>query len=102
MKKKLPLIVAALIILAALLVAIPFSPRILSAMKNRFREIKANALATPIPTTLVSSKGPWGPLISRDAPAFTNSESSPASQATDNSYDSIWRSNGTPAWLAYD
>lgn len=41
-------------------------------------------------------------LISRNVPAFASSGYYPASDANDNSYDTSWRSQGTPAWLAYD
>src|SRR5579859_2379760 len=41
-------------------------------------------------------------LISRNVPAFSSSSFSPASYANDESYDTSWRSRGTPAWLAYD
>jgi len=46
-------------------------------------------------------KNPMG-LISRGVPAFASSGYTPASNANDNSYDTTWRSQGTPAWLAYD
>ncbi len=42
------------------------------------------------------------PLISRSVPAFASSASYPASNANDDSYDTTWRSQSTPAWLAYD
>src|SRR5579863_590464 len=43
------------------------------------------------------------PLISRNVPAFSSSNSStPASYGNDGSYDHLWRSILTPAWLAYD
>lgn len=102
MKKKLPFIIVLLVILAAFLVALPFSPRILHAVKNRLHELKTSALATPIPTSSAAHNGSWGPLISRFVPAFTNSVYNPATEANDDSYDSLWRSSGTPAWLAYD
>lgn len=41
-------------------------------------------------------------IISRNVPAFASSNYSPASQANDDSYDTTWRSLGTPTWLAYD
>jgi hypothetical protein len=43
-----------------------------------------------------------GSVISRDVPAFASSGYYPASDANDDSYDTTWRSQGTPAWLAYD
>lgn len=41
-------------------------------------------------------------LISRNVPAFASSGYNPASDANDTSYDTSWRSQGAPAWLAYD
>ncbi len=41
-------------------------------------------------------------LISRNVPAFASSENNPASAADDGSYDTAWRSQGSPAWLTYD
>lgn len=41
-------------------------------------------------------------LISRNVPAFASSEYSAADQANDGSYDTSWRSQGVPSWLAYD
>lgn len=41
-------------------------------------------------------------VISRQVPAFASSGYYPASNANDDSYDTAWRSQGTPAWLAYD
>lgn len=41
-------------------------------------------------------------LISRSVPAFSSPAYYPAGNANDDSYDTSWRSNGTPAWLAYN
>jgi hypothetical protein len=42
-------------------------------------------------------------LISRGVPAYASSErGGPANAANDNDYKTYWRSNGAPAWLAYD
>lgn len=41
-------------------------------------------------------------LISRGAPAFASSALDPATNANDDSYDTTWRSQSVPAWLAYD
>jgi len=41
------------------------------------------------------------PLISRSKPAFASSGTSPGG-ANHSSYSTYWRSNGAPAWLAYD
>jgi lysophospholipase L1-like esterase len=49
-----------------------------------------------------SSSSTLDPVISRSVPAFASSENYSASNANDNNYDRSWRSQGTPAWLAYD
>lgn len=41
-------------------------------------------------------------VLSRNVPAFASSGYAPATAANDDSYDTLWRSQGTPAWLAYD
>lgn len=41
-------------------------------------------------------------VVSRTVPAFASSTYYPASYANDNSFDTLWRSQGAPAWLAYD
>lgn len=41
-------------------------------------------------------------VISRHIPVFASSSNYPASDANDGSYDTAWRSQGTPAWIAYD
>src|SRR5258708_16369875 len=42
------------------------------------------------------------PVISRNVPAFASSGYYPASFANDENYDTVWRYQCTPAWLAYD
>jgi hypothetical protein len=43
------------------------------------------------------------PLISHGVPAYASSDrGNPASRANDSDYSTFWRSNGVPAWLAYD
>ncbi len=42
------------------------------------------------------------PVISRNVPAFASAGNYPASYANNDNYDRSWRSQGTPAWLAYD
>src|SRR5438093_171195 len=58
-----------------------------------------------IPTTAIGSpqtQTPLGntpmPLISRNVHVFASSENYPATNANDTSYDTTWRSQGTPAW----
>jgi len=52
--------------------------------------------------TQISRVGTTRSVISRNAPAFASSGYYPASYANDDSYDTSWRSQGSPAWLAYD
>ncbi|HEU5230061.1 MAG TPA: SGNH/GDSL hydrolase family protein [Ktedonobacteraceae bacterium] len=59
------------------------------------------ARATSSPGGAASS-GAAASLISRNVPAFASSDPYPAAQANDGSYDTDWRSQGVPAWLAYD
>lgn len=102
MSKKLPIAILVVTLLAALLVVIvPFSGRLIRAAKNRVHELTSSSAATPIPSP-PPQKGSWGSLISRNVPAFSSSGYTPASDANDNSYDTSWRSQGTPAWLAYN
>ena len=56
---------------------------------------QSNVGTTGSPTTTTT-------LISGNVPAFSSAGFFPASNANDGSYDTAWRSNGTPAWLAYD
>lgn len=43
-----------------------------------------------------------GPLLSRNVPAFASTNDNAAADANGDNYDSFWRSQGTPSWLAYD
>ena len=43
-----------------------------------------------------------GQVISRNVPAFASLGYYPATYANNSNYDEPWRSQGTPAWLAYD
>ncbi len=56
---------------------------------------QSNVGTTGTPTTPTT-------LISGNVPAFSSAGYFPASTANDDSYDTAWRSNGAPAWLAYD
>jgi lysophospholipase L1-like esterase len=99
-RQKLPLIILIITVLVALIAVIPFSRRFVHALKNHLQSV-ATSISMPQPTT-GSTILQGGPLISRNVPAFASSGSSPASDANDNSYDTTWRSQGAPAWLAYD
>lgn len=57
---------------------------------------------TSIAGTATTGNRAQTPLLSRNVPAFASSGYYPASNANDDSYDTAWRSQGTPAWLAYD
>src|SRR5579859_8193744 len=56
---------------------------------------------TPVRRQITRAGSPW-PVISLNAPAFASNGYYPASDADDDSYDTAWRSQGTPAWLSYD
>lgn len=59
------------------------------------------AITTSSATRVPGKSTSWS-LISRGVPSFASSEYYPASYANDESYDTVWRSQETPAWLAYD
>jgi lysophospholipase L1-like esterase len=94
----------ALVGLLILIVLIPLIVFLVLAQHNS--ESKG---PTPGPVTYGSSgisqtpeETPTWPVISRNIPAFASSGYYPASYANDDSYDTVWRSQGTPVWLAYD
>lgn len=92
--RKIPRII---IILVIFLVVLPFSPAIVHTVKNLFQSATTdNSMTGSINTPKEN------PLISRNIPVFASSQAYPASGANDGSYDTFWRSSGTPAWLAYD
>lgn len=98
MKKKQTLLGVLTLIVAVLLVSLyALNQRGLLAM------VKAPGAMTPSPVvSQPSGLATPGPVISRNVPAFASSGYYPASNANDNNYDKSWRSQGTPAWLAYD
>ncbi len=55
--------------------------------------------ATPLPG---QPGAQFGSLISRNVPAFASTSIHPAFDANGATYDIAWRSQGAPAWLAYD
>jgi hypothetical protein len=88
-------------------VVLPLAGYLLLTHRGQSRHVASSVIATVKaavnPTATPGQQHTQAyPLISRAAPAFASSESSPASQADDDSYDTTWRSSGTPAWLAYD
>lgn len=100
--KKLPLTILIVTVLVALLIImIPFSSRLLRAAKNHVQALTQGNSATPVPSP-PKQAGSVGALISRGAPTFSSSSYDPAANANDNSYDTAWRSQGSPDWLAYD
>jgi lysophospholipase L1-like esterase len=97
-------IVSAILILA---VALPLAGYLLLTQRGQSRHIARSVIATVKaavnPTAAPSQPQAQAyPLISRAVPAFASSESYPASNADDDSFDTTWRSHGAPAWLAYD
>ena len=98
MKKR--LIIPGLLILV---VALPLL--IFFALTHQIVRQKAQASMNVTSTSVTGQtpqEGTGGSVISRHAHAFASSGYYPASDANDDSYDTTWRSQGTPAWLAYD
>jgi lysophospholipase L1-like esterase len=59
--------------------------------------------ATTTSTTVTAATTAVRPtLVSRGVPAHASTSWSPARSANDDDYATAWRSNGVPAWLAYD
>lgn len=105
MKKK-PIIIIGVIVLVTLLVGVLSSPRIIRFVKNRLHSTTGVAAITSDGSTITNTGGSTsqatidGSLISAKVPSFASSND--ASLANDGSYDTPWRSSGSPAWLAYD
>jgi lysophospholipase L1-like esterase len=89
--------------LLILLVLIPLVVFLMLVQQNARQKEHAPGEVTADPSI---SRSPGGAiserLISRNVPAYASSGYYPASDADDPSYDTAWRSHGTPAWLAYD
>jgi hypothetical protein len=108
--KKLPAILIALTVLIVLgLILLPFSPRLLQKLKNGIHDLRgSNPVTSSLTHIIQTNPAPGatpdiiGPLISRNLPAFTNSEGTAASNGNDDSYDTTWDSLGSQGWLAYD
>ena len=93
--------ILALIGLLILIVVIPLFVFLVLTQQKEQVPVRITSDPSPLNTsTLLSSKS-WT-VISRNAPAFASSGYYPASFADDDNYDTVWRSQGTPAWLAYD
>jgi len=90
--------------LLILVIAIPLVIGSLMLTQQGLKQ-KAQALGRIISRRLISQqlgRVSSSSVISRGVPAFASSGNSPASNANDDSYDTTWRSQGAPAWLAYD
>jgi lysophospholipase L1-like esterase len=103
--KKLLLIVC-IVIVVAFLVMLPFSSAIIHAVKNRFQAGMTSRTTISSTASSVSNStaknSSFGPLISHNIPAFASSNGDSASSSNDDSYDTVWESKGSSAWLAYD
>src|SRR5258707_3672095 len=103
-RRNLPLLILLVVAVVALLIVLPFPPRIINSFTRRAQSV-TSAIATRLPGSVPSStsqEGSEGTLISSGVPAFSSNSYTPASNANDGSYDTFWRSQGAPAWLAYD
>jgi lysophospholipase L1-like esterase len=99
MKKKPAILVAIALLVAVMLLG-------LYALNQHSPTARVKTAGARIQSQIVSRlPGPTtsaGPVISRNAPAFASSANDPAAYANSGNYDQSWRSQGSPAWLAYD
>lgn len=96
--------IVGLLVLLVLVVAGPLIVFFMLTRSHTTPQVQAQA-QTGVKKPAQSSSGTsdtLNTLISRNLPAFSSTGYYPASYANDDSYDTAWRSNGTPAWLAYD
>jgi hypothetical protein len=106
----------ALLGLLILCITIPLIVLLVLAKQNvnqkgsRPGEVTANSSSSQTVGKATSNPGfnhtlgrstPW-PVISRNVPVFASSAEYATTNANNENYDASWRSNGTPAWLAYD
>jgi hypothetical protein len=91
----------ALLGLLILIVVIPLFVFLVLAQQKEPVPVRITSDSSPLSTNTQVSTKSWT-IISRNAPAFASSGYYPASFADDDNYDTAWRSQGTPAWLAYD
>ena len=93
--------ILALLGLLILIVVIPLFVFLVLAQQQEHAPVRITSDSSPLSTnTPVSTRSRT--RISRNVPAFASSGYYPASFADDDNYDTVWRSQGTPAWLAYD
>ena len=93
--------ILALLGLLILIVVIPLFVFLVLAQQQEHVPVRITSDSSPLSTNTPVSTRSWT-IISRNAPAFASSGYYPASFADDDNYDTVWRSQGTPAWLAYD
>lgn len=91
----------ALLGLLILIVVIPLFVFLVLAQQKEHVPLRIISDSSPLSTNTQVSTKSWT-IISRNAPAFASSGYYPANFADDDNYDTAWRSQGTPAWLAYD
>jgi lysophospholipase L1-like esterase len=93
--------ILALLGLLILIVVIPLFVFLVLAQQQEHVPVRITSDSSPLSTNTPVSTRSWT-IISRNVPAFASSGYYPASFADDDNYDTVWRSQGTPAWLAYD
>jgi lysophospholipase L1-like esterase len=98
MKKRLTLLGSLILVVAILLIIF----LILTQQDPRqTAQVSGKATVRPV-IGQIPAEVTGGSVISRNIPSFASSGYYPASNANDDNYDTTWRSQGTPAWLAYD
>lgn len=97
---KLVLLILLAVVVIAGLAALPLSSRVMGALARRTKAVVSTITTSKAGST--TQPGSAAFPISRGVPAFSSGGYEPASSANDNSFDTFWRSQGAPAWLAYD
>lgn len=99
-RKAFSIVLLITIVIVAFLIALPFRTRVMGALTKRAQSV-ASTISTHVTGSPVQ-KNSAGSLISRGVPAFSSNGYTPASSANDDSFDTSWRSQSAPTWLAYD
>ena len=106
------LLLLVILLVAALIYQIQLNTRLMAQLQKEHASTGSTQSARTVATVSSTStthtiqrilgKAAPTPLISQGVPAFSTVSYNQAVMANDGSYNTAWRSQGTPAWLAYD
>jgi len=105
------LLLLVVILLVALIFQVQLNAQLMAQLHSRHSpSVASQSVATQPSATAASThtvnhiigKATLTPLLSQGIPAFSSVSYNQAVMANDGSYNTSWRSQGTPAWLAYD